>query len=381
MSVLTGRPARVYLGHAQPRDARSSSSRAAPPAPAAAPPTPLQREIAGSRARWRRRTPISSTTCRARASAPRRRSSRRRAGAEPAQLVVGLMRLSALPGPRDGHTAIYPLRRAPEAAPRLSDPALRLRRRPARRRLARRRRPDREAADRDRGTAGRRGRRARPTARAARQRVEPALAAARVPRRRAPRCCAGSGSRGADAVAFGFAGGEEVTLEPQPAHEVASSVGSALAPLPARGNPVWLRNLDEDQWLTTIASGRVVYLGYRATTGATDDSRSGCCGWRAAGDPPRRRRRPPQPRRQQPDLRAAPRRALAAGDQPQARAPDRPQTSPRRGTSRPTCPADEARPATSSRESLADERDRRRARAAPRASGATRDGRPAARAA
>ena len=67
--------------------------------------------------------------------------------------------------------------------------------------------------------------------------------------------------------AFGFAGGDEVELEPQPAHEVASSLGSALAPLPARGNPVWLRNLDDDQWLTTLDRAASSYLGYRLTTG------------------------------------------------------------------------------------------------------------------
>ena len=52
------------------------------------------------------------------------------------QLVVGLMRLLALAGARNGHTAIYPYDAAPAAAARLSRAALRVPDRAARRRRA-----------------------------------------------------------------------------------------------------------------------------------------------------------------------------------------------------------------------------------------------------
>lgn len=81
----------------------------------------------------------------------------------------------------------------------------------------------------------------------------------------------GLGIAKAGAVPFGFEGGIQVRLAPHPAQDVAASLGSARGPLPAVGDPVWLRNLGDGQWLTTLESGRVVYLGYRATTGATDD--------------------------------------------------------------------------------------------------------------
>jgi hypothetical protein len=72
-----------------------------------------------------------------------------------------------------------------------------------------------------------------------------------------------------DAATFSFAGGTDADLEPVDAAAVASTLGGAPAPLPSGHDPVWLRNLEDNQWLTTLEGGRVVYLGYRLTTDST----------------------------------------------------------------------------------------------------------------
>ncbi|MBA3475424.1 MAG: hypothetical protein H0T10_01560 [Actinobacteria bacterium] len=82
--------------------------------------------------------------------------------------------------------------------------------------------------------------------------------------------------RGLDIVktrtaSFSFADGTEAELTPVPAEQVAGTLGGAPAPLPTRHDPVWLRHLEDDQWLTTLQGGRAVYLGYRLTTGATSN--------------------------------------------------------------------------------------------------------------
>jgi Peptidase family S41 len=81
----------------------------------------------------------------------------------------------------------------------------------------------------------------------------------------------GLGIVAGDTATFSFADGSEAALEPVRAGEVASTLGGAPAPLPTTHDPVWLRSLDVDQWLTTLEGGKVVYLGYRLTTGATYD--------------------------------------------------------------------------------------------------------------
>ena len=75
-----------------------------------------------------------------------------------------------------------------------------------------------------------------------------------------------------DTATFSFADGTEAALEPVDAGEVASTLGGAPAPLPTGHDPVWLRDLATDQWLTTLEGGKVVYLGYRLTTGPTYDT-------------------------------------------------------------------------------------------------------------
>jgi hypothetical protein len=70
---------------------------------------------------------------------------------------------------------------------------------------------------------------------------------------------------------FSFADGTAAELTPVPAGQVAGALGGAPAPLPTSHDPVWLRHLEDEQWLTTLQRGRALYLGYRLTTGPTYD--------------------------------------------------------------------------------------------------------------
>jgi hypothetical protein len=81
----------------------------------------------------------------------------------------------------------------------------------------------------------------------------------------------GLGIAGAGAATFHFADGSSAELEPVPAEQVAGSLGGAPSPLPTAHDPVWLRNLHDTQWLTTLQGGRVAYLGYRLTTDSTHE--------------------------------------------------------------------------------------------------------------
>ncbi len=69
---------------------------------------------------------------------------------------------------------------------------------------------------------------------------------------------------------LGFADGRSEALEPVPAPSFAS-VGSILAALqrPSGTQPVWLRFPERTQWLTTLDRGRALYLGYHLTTDET----------------------------------------------------------------------------------------------------------------
>ena len=186
-----------------------------------------------------------------------------------AEVVVGLMRLTAMPGPRDGHTGIFPFDQHPRplhAYPlRLYDFADGLYAVATldgvdvvgRRLVAVAGTPVDEVV-----------RLVRPLVphdnqSSLRLRLPEYVTTAEVLR--------GLGIADGDRVVFEFQGGIAATLEPRPADEVAASLGSARAPLPVPGDPVWHRELGDDQWLTTLEGGRVVYLGYRATTGATDE--------------------------------------------------------------------------------------------------------------
>lgn len=185
------------------------------------------------------------------------------------ELVVGVMRLAALPGARDGHTAVYPFdqhARGLHVYPlRLYDFA------------------DGVYVVGSIGQEDLTGRRVtaiggtpidevielvRPLVphdneSGFRWLLPEYLATAEVLR--------GLGIAEADTATLSFADGTEAVLEPVDAGEVASTLGGAPAPLPTTHDPVWLRSLDDDQWLTTLDGGKVVYLGYRLTTAPTYD--------------------------------------------------------------------------------------------------------------
>ena len=102
----------------------------------------------------------------------------------------------------------------------------------------------------------------------ARQRVDdPALAAARVPRRR-PRCCADSGSsRGdGDLLVRGRHRGRRCAGRSWPEPD---SLGAAPARCRRPVTAALARGLGSTQCLTTLSAGASLYLGYRLTTGST----------------------------------------------------------------------------------------------------------------
>ena len=185
------------------------------------------------------------------------------------ELVVGLMRLAALPGARDGHTAIYPFdhhARTLHVYPvRLYDF------------------PDGlyvVGSISDEDLTGRRVTAIDGTS------IEDVVEQVRplVPRDNEsgfrwllPEFVAtaevlrGLGVVEGDAATFSFADGSEATLLPVEAGEVSSTLGGAPAPLQTEHDPVWLRSVDVPQWLTTLEDGKVVYLGYRLTTDSTHE--------------------------------------------------------------------------------------------------------------
>ena len=185
------------------------------------------------------------------------------------ELVVGLMRLAALPGERDGHTAIYPFDLHPRPlhvfplrlyhlggglhalAAVGADEVV------GKRLTSIDGRPVDEVVELVRPLVP------HDNESSLRWLLPEYVTTAEVLR--------GLGVAGDGPVEFAFEGGVQVQLEALPAASVAASVGSALAPPPTNGDPVWLRNLEDSQWLTTLEGGRVVYLGYRITTDATDD--------------------------------------------------------------------------------------------------------------
>ena len=194
----------------------------------------------------------------------------RSAGLTRAQLVVGLMRLVALAGERDGHTAIHPFDTA--HARTLNVYPLRLY----------------DFAD---GlhvvgsiggedlTGGKLTAISSTPIAEVIERVKP-----RVPRDNdsglrwllpefvtTAEVLRGLGIVKDGTAVFSFADASEVSLDPVAAAEVSGTFGGARAPLPTRHDPIWLRRLDETQWLTTIRDGRVVYLGYRLMTEPADN--------------------------------------------------------------------------------------------------------------
>jgi len=186
------------------------------------------------------------------------------------ELVVGVMRLAALPGARDGHTAVYPFdqhARGLHVYPlRLYDFA------------------DGLHVVGSLGAEGLTGRRVTAIGdRTIAEVVE--LVRPLVPHDNesgfrwllpeyltTAEVLRGLGIVAGDTATYSFADGTDAVLEPVDAGEVASTLGGAPAPLPTEHDPVWLRELATDQWLTTLEGGKVVYFGYRLTTGPTHDT-------------------------------------------------------------------------------------------------------------
>jgi hypothetical protein len=184
------------------------------------------------------------------------------------ELVVGLMRLAALPGPRDGHTAIYPF---DQHARTLHVYPIRLYDFPdglyvvgsigdedltGRRVTAIEGTPIDEVVEHVRPLVP------HDNESGLRWLLPEFVATAEVLR--------GLGIVEGDAT-FSFADGSEAVLQPIEAGEVSSTLGGAPAPLQTEHDPVWLRSVDDPQWLTTLEDGKVVYLGYRLTTDDTYD--------------------------------------------------------------------------------------------------------------
>ncbi|HJU48196.1 MAG TPA: hypothetical protein VJ689_08690 [Gaiellaceae bacterium] len=187
-----------------------------------------------------------------------------------AQLVVGLMRLTALPGVRDGHTGIYaadpshsrPLRLYPLRLYDFPD-GLRVIGATSRQDLVGKRLT---AVN---GT---------PVARVVAA-VRPLVPHDNEWSRRhllpewivTQEVLQGLGIVAGRTATFSFEGGVDAALAPVAAAEFRSVLGAMIdAPVPPGPRPVWLQRLEVPHWLTTLDHGRVVYLGYRLTLGETD---------------------------------------------------------------------------------------------------------------
>ena len=226
-------------------------------------PSPLEREVLRLAAELERIHPnlyhaVTRERFRAEATALARKAS----GLTRDELVVGLMRLTALPGERDGHTGIFafdpshtrPLHVFPLRFYDFADglhvvgaigyPEL----------------VGRKLATID-GT---------PVARVV-ELVLPLIPRDNASGRRLllPEYLAtaevlrGLGIVEGDTATYSFTDGSSVTLEPGDVAGLVSTLGSALtAPTPARP-PLWLQRLDEPHRLLTIDRGRAVYLAYR----------------------------------------------------------------------------------------------------------------------
>lgn len=185
-----------------------------------------------------------------------------------AQLVVGLMRLVALAGPRNGHTAIYPYDQHPRP---LRVYPIRVYAFPSGLHVVAA--PGREALVGARLTAidGAPIDRVVEAVRPLVPRDNPATVLDLLPEYvLTEEVLVGLGLTDGGEARLGFADGRSETFAPVAAPSFAS-VGSILAPLrrPGGVQPIWLRFPERTQYLTTIARGTAVYLGYRLTTGET----------------------------------------------------------------------------------------------------------------
>ena len=276
-----------------------------------APPTPLQRSCARWPTRWSRPIRSSSTTF------PARRSARRRAElANTApdlsrdELVVGLMRLAALPGPRDGHTAIFPFDQHPRTLHvyplRLYDFADGL---------------YVVGVDRRRGAHGAPASRRSTDARSTRWSSWSGRSSRATTSRASAGACPSTSSTAEVLRGLGIVEGDgDVLVRRRQRGDArarrgwrgSSTLGGRARAVPTEHDPVWLRNVDDDAVAddARAAAGRLPRLPAdhgRHRRRSPSGSRARAQAGRAARD----RRRPPQPRRRQHDVRPAARRARA----------------------------------------------------------------------
>ncbi len=184
------------------------------------------------------------------------------------QLVAGLMRLVALAGPRNGHTAVYPF----DAHPRplrvyplrlyAFPTGLHVVAAPGHDELVGARVVAIEGATIERIVEAVRPLVARDNASSFLDFMPEYVVTEEV--------LAGLGLTDGGTARVAFADGRTVSLDPVAASSFAS-VGSVLVPLrrPAATQPIWLRHPERTQWLTTIDRGRAIYVGYRMTTEET----------------------------------------------------------------------------------------------------------------
>jgi hypothetical protein len=193
---------------------------------------------------------------------------RRASGLTRAQLVVGLMRLVALAGLRNAHTAVYPYDEHPRPLHvyplrlYVFPTGLHVVAAPGRAELVGARLTSIDDVPVDRIVEA-----IRPLLPRDSRWSDPDFLPEFVV---TEEVLAGLGLGDGGAATFGFHDRESIRLTPVPAPSFAS-VGSILAPLagPSATQPVWLRFPERDQWLTMLDRGRTVYLGYRMTTGET----------------------------------------------------------------------------------------------------------------
>ena len=230
---------------------------------------PVSRDVVALAAEMERTHPdLYALTPRARFQAETRALARRAPSLTRAQLAVGLMRLVALAGPRNGHTAVYPF----DAHPRplhvyplrlyVFPTGLHVVAAPGREALIGARLVSIEDVPIERIVESVRPLVARDNASSFLDFVPEYVVTEEV--------LAGLGLTDGGAARFAFADGRSEALAPVPAASFAA-VGSVLVPLrrPAATQPTWLARTQQTQWLTTLAGGRAVYLGYRMTTDET----------------------------------------------------------------------------------------------------------------
>ena len=236
-------------------------------APAAT--APAQRDVLALATAMERTHPdLFKTTPRARFRAEAQALARRAPSLSRPQLVAGLMRLVALAGARNGHTAVYPfdvhprpLRVYPVRLYAFST-GLHVVAAPGRESLVGARLTAIEDVPVERIVAAVKPLVARDNASSFLDFMPEYVVTEEV--------LVGLELTDGAAARFAFADGRSETFEPVSAPSFAS-VGSVLAPLrrPAATQPTWLRFPERTQWLTTLNGGRAVYLGYRMTTGET----------------------------------------------------------------------------------------------------------------